>query len=196
MKVREVVAWSAVVLLVFNTFRSSPDLEVIEVILPIRKNTKVITNLVPIIDKKRDEIGITHFQTLRIKEPLNDSLVRSYLVLRDSLSRLHNFIEATQQRDYVETLEDSLQVITVETRVNGFIREQIISYETKPQVIEVKTKAKRGGVYVGGFVTTPLHPGFSPSLGAALNLVSPKKVISLGYDTNKNLTLGLTLKLF
>lgn len=192
MNKRELVAWIAVLVLAVMFARK--DVEIVEIQLPVRTNTKVITNPAPIADNNTKII--THFETLKVINPANDSLIKAHLRLRDSLSRLNNFIEVTKQRDYVELLEDSLQVITVETRVRGFMQEQIIKYKTKPQTVKIKVKNGRKGLYAGGFITMPQQTGLNPSLGGAINIVSPKKVFTLGYDTNKTLSAGVTFKIF
>lgn len=192
MNKREIVAWIAVVVL--SVMFARKDVKIVEIELPVRTNTKVITNPAPIADSNTKII--THFETIKITEPKNDTLVQAYLAQKDSLSKLNHFIDATRQRDYVELLEDSLQVITVETRVRGFMQEQIIKYKTKPQTVKIKVKSGRKGLYAGGFITMPQQTGLNPSLGGAINVVSPKKVFSLGFDTNKTLTAGLTFKIF
>jgi len=191
-KGRELIAWAGVLVLLFLLVRK--DVEIVEVTLPVRRNTKVITTPQPINEGKK-EVVLTNFESIKINNPLNDTLVKAYLAQKDSLSRLNNFIDATRQRDYVELLDDSLQIITVETRVNGFMREQVIKYETKEQKIQVPIKTRKG-LYAGGSLIMPTQVGQSPTLGGMINIVDKKRVFTLGYDLQGTLQAGVTFKLF
>lgn len=192
LRLREIIGYGLAI--IFLILWQRKEVKIVEITLPVRENTKIITSPAPIVE--RNTMLLTNFETVRIKEPLNDTLVRAYLAQKDSLSRLNNFIDATRQRDYVELLEDSLQTITVQTRVNGFMREQVIEYKTKKQDIKIQVPHNSKGLYLGGFLTFPQVIGTAPSIGVKGDLIINKFIISGGYDTNKTIVVGTSIKLF
>jgi|TARA_R110000824_G_scaffold234004_7_gene422454 hypothetical protein len=190
---REYFLWFAILVLAVLFLRK--ETEIVEVTLPVRTNTKVITNPLP-INEGNKTLLITNFKTIKVRNPVNDTLVKRYLAQRDSLSRLNTFIDAVRLRDYVELLDDSLQTIKVESRVNGYLREQIITYTTKPQKVEVEIKDRKR-LYAGAELVMPTQ-GIkqTPTLGAMINLVSQKNVLTVGYDLRGTVKVGLTLRIF
>ena len=190
---REYFLWFAILVLAVLFLRK--ETEIVEVTLPVRTNTKVITNPLP-INEGNKTLLITNFKTIKVRNPVNDTLVKRYLAQRDSLSRLNTFIDAVRLRDYVELLDDSLQTIKVESRVNGYLREQIITYTTKPQKVEVEIKDRKR-LYAGAELVMPTQ-GLqqTPTLGAMINLVSQKNVLTVGYDLRGTVKVGLTLRIF
>tara|TARA_R110000823_G_scaffold266679_4_gene386429 strand:- start:1576 stop:2160 length:585 start_codon:yes stop_codon:yes gene_type:complete len=190
---REYFLWFAILVLAVLFLRK--ETEIVEVTLPVRTNTKVITNPLP-INEGNKTLLITNFKTIKVRNPVNDTLVKRYLAQRDSLSRLNTFIDAVRLRDYVELLDDSLQTIKVESRVNGYLREQIITYTTKPQKVEVEIKDRKR-LYAGAELVMPTQ-GIkqTPTIGAMINLVSQKNVLTVGYDLRGTVKVGLTLRIF
>jgi len=98
-------------------------------------------------------------------------------------------------RDYIGILDDSLQVVTVETRVNGFLREQVITYTTKEQKFKVPIKTRKR-LYAGGVFIMPTQIGRQPTLGGQINIVSKKTLFSLQYDLQGTAQAGINFRIF
>lgn len=149
--------------------------------LPPKVNTKVITTPHPIVTGER---------------VLNIELKTQYEKAKTQAVKDSIFEKAITQRTYVEELKDSVQTITVTSKVTGTLDEQIISYKTNPVTIERKTLKSRTSLYVGGFTSIPSRPEQTFNAGALLNLKTKNKIYSIGYDTDRRITAGVTFKLF
>lgn len=180
--------------------------EEIEVIVPSVQNELKIENPVP--DVRVDTIYKTVFEKgkeiikteiIGVANPVNKNLMNKYreaIKENDSLKQLHIFKEAIRERKYTEVLEDSIQVITVKSDVIGTLKSQLIHYETKEQVLKIDVRKKTGSFFVGGFSKVPLMENEEVTFGVKLDLVKEKNIISAGFDNQKNIIIGYTLKLF
>ena len=173
--------------------------ENVEVVIPAKKNSKVITDPNPVIlydtifSEGKERIVE---KLVEVKNPVNEELLQNYNKAVDSLERLQIFKDAVTERKYVEFLSDSIITIEVESSVIGHLKKQDIRYETKPQKITFETGKIKAGVFIGGFTTLPLEEGRSPSIGGQIQLVNKKKVFSIGIDNKKAIHLGYSIKLF
>ena len=113
----------------------------------------------------------------------------------DSLQAVKVFKEAIKERKYTETLEDSVQVITVKSEVVGTLKRQFISYETKPQTVRFETGRDKPKVYVGTFLSVPTIENQRPAFGLNLQFTNKKQSLIIGYDTKKQVLVGLSVKL-
>lgn len=180
--------------------------EEIEVIVPSVQNEFKIEN--PIPDVRVDTIYKTVFEKgkeiekielVGVANPVNQRLMNKYreaIKENDSLKQLHIFKEAIRERKYTEVLEDSIQIITVKSDVIGTLKSQLIHYETKEQVLKIDVRKKTGSFFVGGFSKVPLMENEEVTFGLKLDLVKEKNIISAGFDNQKNVIIGYTLKLF
>ncbi|MEM9076302.1 MAG: hypothetical protein AAGC43_04645 [Bacteroidota bacterium] len=193
MKKREIYYIIAVLLLVINTFMMTKEVQYIR--LPSKTNTKVITNTLPVKTVPVDGT-LTIPKVVRFEQQKNDTLLKLYNDAIDSIQKLQLFKEVISERTYREELKDSVQTITVETTVTGFMREQNISYVTNPVNIEKKSLKSRTSLYLGGFSLLPTESERPISLGADLNIVTKSNIFSIGIDNQRNIKAGLAFKLF
>lgn len=180
--------------------------EEVEVIIPSVQNEYKIEN--PVADVRVDTVYRTVFEKgkaiekielVSVVNPVNQKFMKKYneaLKENDSLKQLHIFKEAIRERKYTEVLEDSVQVITVKSDVIGTLKSQLIHYETKEQVLKIDVRKKTGSFFVGGFSKVPLMENEEVTFGLKLDLVEEKNIISAGFDNQKNVIIGYTLKLF
>lgn len=179
--------WILVVALSLYIFKM--DREVVTI--PPRSNTKVIINPMPI--KSTDTLLLSDGVRLvgRIQTP-DSALLARYQSLQDSVDRLNAYIDAITEREYVEKLEDSVQTIEVYSRVSGWLKEQRISYQTKPTNINVKKSD--ASFYVG---PTLSMSGIKPTAVGVMGTLTTKRVsFSVNVDNLKSTTIGVSFKLF
>lgn len=140
------------------------------------------------------EAGTT--KVVEIPNPVNQSLLDKYNSLKDSISKLEQYKEVITERTYKETFKDSIQEITIESEVIGTLKSQKVDYRIYPQTIEVKTKKPTYNVFLGTFTTIPTHNTNAPVIGANISLKTTKNIYQIGYDTQRNITAGISFKLF
>tara|TARA_R110000822_G_scaffold209927_1_gene345762 strand:+ start:71 stop:655 length:585 start_codon:yes stop_codon:yes gene_type:complete len=158
--------------------------------------TKVIINPEPVV--LRDTVFLdNNVIILKERRPVVDSvLLDKYNSLKDSISKTQVFKEAITQRTYKEELKDSVQTITVTSKVTGTLTEQIISYSTNPITIERKSLRSDLSVFIGGFTSLPsqtITDNFA--LGINMHVQKGKTMYSLGYDTQKRIQIGVSFKI-
>jgi len=138
--------------------------------------------------------GLT--KVIEVKNPVNKVLLDKYTSLQDSISKLEVYKEAITERNYREILQDSVQIITVNSTVIGTLKNQTIEYNTFPQTIEIKTKTPKYSVFLGTFTTIPKKDITVVSIGANISLKTPKAMYTLGYTNQKQIQAGIAFKLF
>lgn len=177
--------------------------ETVEIVIPSKTGSVEISNPKP--EKEVDTVYIDTtdqtkgFRLVEVENPLNQELLQKYeeaVKANDSLQAVKVFKEAIKERKYTERLEDSVQVITVRSEVVGTLKRQSIAYKTKEQVIQVKTKRIRPSVYLGGFSNLPTIPEGLPTFGVQVQIANKKRIITFGIDNQKQIHVGLALKLF
>lgn len=179
--------------------------EEVEVTVPAKKGSVEIKEPEPepaidtvYIDSTDKKKG---FRIVEVENPLNKRLKAAYdkaVRENDSLKQRLLFYSVIKERNYTERLEDSVQVITVKSAVVGTLKNQSISYETKPQTIKFNTARTKPVLYAGGFTRVPLSilETGQPSFGVQLQLVNKKRSFTLGLDNEKEVHFGYSLKLF
>lgn len=192
---------AALLLYIMMTGTSEP----VEVQIPVKKGSVEVKNPVPekvfdtvyidTTDKKRG------FRVIEVENPLNEELKAAYdaaVKENDSLKQQLLFYSAITERKYTERLEDSLQIITVKSDVVGTLKNQSISYQTKPQTVTVQPNRERPVLYVGGFTSFPVS-AFEISqtrFGLQAQLSNQKNSFTLGIDNERNVQVGWAKKLF
>lgn len=169
----------------------------INVLVPSKEAMKVITNPQPVVKVDSLYLSSGEIRLVSIPNPVNQELLTKYNQAKDSLSKLQVYKDAITEREYIEYLSDSVQTVTVRSKVIGTLTEQIISYRTNPITITKKSLKSNTEVFIGAFTglpTDPINNRFT--LGANLNIKANKNLYSLGYDTDRRLTLGVSFKLF
>lgn len=137
-------------------------------------------------------------QYIAVENPVNKELLEAYKKARDSIQKMLLFKEAVTQRKYVEVVSDSLQEITVESEVVGTLLSQKISYVTKAYDLEVVQERKRKfpSLYVGIYNDDIRGGDLFRSTGLKLSVKSGQILFDLGINSNKNVFLGVGIKLF
>lgn len=136
---------------------------------------------------------------VEVENPVNKELLQKYqeaVKANDSLRQVKIFKDAIKERKYTERLEDSIQVITVKSVVVGTLKNQSIAYKTKEQTLRIPVKRVRPTVYVGGFTNIPTIPDIAPTFGVQVQIANKKRVLTLGFDNQKQVHVGLAIKLF
>lgn len=179
--------------------------EEVQVVIPSKSNSKEIKN-----PKAVNEVDTVYIDTsdktkgftiVEVESKPNEALKQAFLKARkenDSLKQVLLFLDAIKERTYIEKLEDSLQVVTVQSEVIGTLKSQLISYKTKPQTLTVKTERTKPVVYLGGFARTPIESFefADPSFGINILIANKKNAFNIGVDNRKEVQLGYARKLF
>lgn len=163
--------------------------------LPPIASQKVVTSPQPIV-KTRQVLTTSGIQVIEVPNKVNDSLLKVYEAAKDSLEQLRLYKEAITEREYVETLEDTIQTITVESKVIGTLTEQKISYKTKTITLERSPRREALSVYGGMFATLPsnlIDP--RPAIGADLTIKLRRTMYKVGYDTSGRVHAGIAFKI-
>jgi len=179
--------------------------EVTEVVIPAQSNEAVIDNPIP-------EIRIDTFYTeakgkkiiekiVPVENPINKELLQKYeqaIQDNDSLKALTLYKEAVTERLYIETLEDSVQTITVKTEVTGTMKKQSIDYLTKAKTVQFQTNKAKPSFFAGAFTCIPTKQAEVPVVGLNLYMMNKtgKRLLSVGCDNEKRVHLGIAIKLF
>lgn len=124
------------------------------------------------------------------------SLLNKYKKANDSLKELL-YKDAVSTRTYLETFEDDKVVIDIESNVQGKqLGLSIPSYKIKEQKSSVTYLPPRElDLYVGAELGIPTLPNTSFILKANLEIDSGNLRYKVGYDTERRVWGGLSLKL-
>ena len=140
-----------------------------------------------------------------IPNPVNQELLDKYTTLKDSVAKVKMFKEAITENEYNETYEDENVKIDVYTKVRGKLLKQAPNYFIKPSKITIQDTTAiitpytpkphlYGGIEIG--VNIPKN-NYKPIIKGNLIFQNKKgNSINVGYDTNKNVWVGKTWKLF
>lgn len=173
-----------------------------EILIQSQENTMSVEN--PVEESRVDTIykdSIRRVEVLKIvkvENPVNKELLAKYekaVSENDSLKQLQLYKEAITERRYNETFEDSVQTISVESNVIGTLKSQVVNYKTKERTVKVQPDKLKPSVFVGGFSYGTFE---EPVFGANMNLLNKdkNKLFTIGYDTQKRVHFGVTIKLF
>ncbi len=173
-----------------------------EIVIPSQENTMSVEN--PVEELRVDTIykdSIRRVEVLKIvkvENPVNEELLAKYekaVFENDSLKQLNLYKEAVTERKYNETFEDSIQTISVESNVIGTLKSQVVNYKTKERTVKVQPDKLKPSVFVGGCFYGIFE---EPVFGANMNLLNKdkNKLFTIGYDTQKRVHFGVTIKLF
>lgn len=110
--------------------------------------------------------------------------------------------DALTEREYEETFKDSVQEVTVTSKVRGKLLSQQVSYEIYPDTVQVDTSIVvdipnlikpelLGEIEIG----TPTRAQMNPVFKAGLHYRTKKKMgYKLSYDTNGYIWGGVSIK--
>ena len=134
--------------------------------------------------------------TIVTENPINDSLVKQYETLKDSVSKFKLFVDATKIRQYNEVFEDSVIKISTYAETSGKLLKMAPSYVIKERKQSVNVKQTVFALYAGGNVYNTLQLD-NGGVGANLYIQNKKgDLYNVGYDINKNIYLGYTIRIF
>lgn len=177
----------------------------IEVEIQAHENDTIIDSPIPVgrIDTVYiDSGGVQMIQDIvEVENPVNAVLLAKYqeaVRQNDSLKQLNLYIAAVTEREYRETLSDSIQDITVLSKVTGTLTGQVISYRIKPRTIAVKVPKLKPSFYAGAYTYMPIGYREAPVVGFSVQMMNKNhnKIYTAGFDTQKRVMFGLTLNLF
>tara|TARA_R110000772_G_scaffold10312_1_gene33039 strand:+ start:1244 stop:1846 length:603 start_codon:yes stop_codon:yes gene_type:complete len=184
-------------LIMFLLVRGCSDPEIIEVPVTIEVPVPVI---VKEFDTVKEFVPIYREGPIKIDSTYYDK----YIALSDSIQRDSLFKDAITIREYKERVEDDTIIINVYSKVQGFMKEQKVDYETKFRTIKLDTTIrvpipKKPLLLVGPFLsmgTEQFNSGVSGGVKGLLVDKSHKRGYTLGYDfINKEITVGFLFKL-
>ena len=173
------------------------DPEVIEV--PVTVEVPV-----PVIIKEFDTIK--EFIPIYSQGPtkIDSTYYKKYIALTDSIQRDSLFKDAITIREYKEKVEDDTIIINVYSKVQGFMKEQKVDYETKFRTIKLDTTLRvaiprKPLILVGPFLSLGTQQNEYPVSGGIKGMLldkPQKKAYTVGYDfINKEITAGFLFKL-
>lgn len=186
-----------VIIILFVVVNESLDSFQSPIITPSKENSKTITEPTQIIEYDTIEVenkGKTEIKIVEKENPINQELLRKYEALKDSVARLNLYKEVITERKYKETLDDSLQTITIDSEVIGTLKKQTISYKTKPQI--KKPKKSKLHTYLGVTTNIPTNNFGRFAVGGQFSIKHQKRIYSLGYNTNEEVIATLQIQLF
>jgi len=126
------------------------------------------------------------------KPVLNDSAYSKIVSAEDKDKAIKS---AVSRREYLDTVEDSLVRIEVKSFVTGTLDRQEINFKIKERIVPFSVKKNRPKIYLGTFIRTSDGLRNFSALGASATLNTGKRAYSVGYDTKKNVTFGVSIKL-
>jgi hypothetical protein len=124
-------------------------------------------------------------------------IVNDYLEAKDSIAKLNVVINSSKIRRYKDRLEDDSIVIDIESETTGTLNWIKPSYKIKEQKLSIPviTKNTVFAVYVGGGISNNLQFN-NFALEGNLGIQNKKgDIISVGYDTQKNISLKYSVRL-
>lgn len=149
---------------------------------------------IPGIQNTFDPIELPIPKTEKPRLILEKDFVKADSITKDSLYK-----DAVKERFYSEIFKDSTQSITVNTKVQGKLLKQQISYDIFSRTIQLDTiieiptpnKLKVFGLVELGSSTINIEPVVKSSV---LFKTKTDKIISLSVDTQKNAYIGYGFK--
>ena len=169
--------------------------EVKVITVPAKTNSQTFSSPTPIQRLDTIHTSSTNYEVIKIPDPINQELLEKYEKAQDSIVKLNLYKEAITEREYKEVLSDSVQTITVHSKVIGTLTEQIISYTTNPITLEIKSKRSSAEVFLGGFTTIPTMPTGSLDVGGQLSIKTKNQLYNIGYTVNGSVMAGISFKI-
>jgi hypothetical protein len=124
-------------------------------------------------------------------------IVNDYLKAKDSIAKLNIVINSAKIRRYKNKLEDDNIVIDIESETTGTLNWIKPSYKIKEQKLPVPVLTKNTvfALYVGGGISNNLQFN-NFALEGNIGIQNKKgDIISVGYDTQKNISLKYSVRL-
>jgi hypothetical protein len=153
---------------------------------PVKVHDTIIKDSIVFKDKK-----------ITIVNPLDKQLVIDYLKAKDSIQKLHLFMNAVKINKYKQNFDNKDINLTIEAETTGTLNYIKPTYIIKERIVDVPVKAKQTvfALYTGVEVynnTTLTNSGIKIDLG-----IQNKKgdIYTAGFDTNNNIFIGYKLRL-
>lgn len=183
--------------IMFLLVRGCSDPKIIEVPVTIEVPVPVI---IKEFDTVKEFIPIYRDGPVKIDSTYYDK----YIALTDSVQRDSLFKDAITIREYRERVEDDTIIINVYSKIQGFMKEQKVDYETKFRTIKLDTVLKipiptKPLLFIGPFLSMGTEQYNSDLSGGVKGLLvdkNQKRAYTLGYDfLNKEITVGFLFNL-
>ena len=121
----------------------------------------------------------------------------------DSITILKELLEATKIREYNEVYDDSLFTVKVFSRTKGYLSDQKVDVELKPQSLTyyektiTKEKYPIFSVFLGSDIQSSIRNINDAVLGVNLGLENQKGfMIEFGYNTDSQFKFGVKKRIF
>lgn len=131
-------------------------------------------------------------------------VVNKYINAPTDNDKMAVLLDATRERDYVSEFEDDKIKIKIDSKVNGILKSTKPTYFIKPQTVTVqettitheKTLSSKFALFAGVHAQTNTSLGkIAP--GADLSAqINGKTIITAGINTEKDVTVGVKLRIF
>jgi len=126
-----------------------------------------------------------------------------YNKLKDSVAKAKLYTEAITINDYKQNFEDSIQKVTVNSKVRGTLLNQDIDYFVKPTTIKttkttiIKTNPPKIHILAGISVGVPVDLLNTRTIVEGDLYLQNKKqnILQLGIDSEKRIKIGYIIKL-
>lgn len=147
---------------------------------------------------------------ISIVNPVNTELLSKYNSLKDTVAKLELFKTVIAEREYNEVYEDSIQKITIYTKVQGKLLKQAPKYQIKPSTITIKdttiinyNKPPTNKLLLGIETGLPLNNftkketiDFNPVIKGSVYFQNKRSnIITIGFDSNETIWAGYIFKL-
>ena len=191
----------AILLVYVFTLRSCGNgkTEIVEVSIPaiIKSFDKKVPTPIKYDAIQPKEI-IVAGDTVQVENPVNIELAEKYMKAKDSIERLKLHMSAIEINRYKETFEDENVKIDIEAETTGKLNWMKPTYVRKEIKAEVPVKVKEPvfSMYIGGGISDNVK---LDAFAAEVEVGFQNKkgdIISAGYDTQKNISLKYTKRIF
>lgn len=157
---------------------------------------------VPVIVKEFDTVREPYPVYIEGPTVVDSLYYNKYMQLTTDLQRDSLFKDAITIREYKERIEDDTITITLNMRVQGFLKEYQVGYETKPYSIPLDTVIKVaipkkvqlfGGLELG-LPLSKIGEQLPVVKGNLLMKNKKDNLYTIGIDTEKRIWLGMLFK--
>lgn len=168
-KSREIIGLLVIVILTLLLFRNCDNTTPVE---PVNAETK-INFKTPTYKNTIDTFYVDSIVYITKLVPTeNDSLLKKYLELKDSIKKLEMYKEAIAIREYKQTYKDSTQKVEVYSKTRGELITQTLSYEIYPKTYTIDTNI---------VINAPIVPQKYLNLGVGYNFSTQVPVLHTSF---------------
>lgn len=123
-------------------------------------------------------------QIVEKENPVNEKLLNDFKELQDSLKQIEMYKDAITQRTYKEVYNTPEADIKVESKVQGYLTNQKISFTPRAK--------KKFDVFAGVETTITTKPTYTGNI----YIQRKRTIYKIGYNSDKQISVGVAFKLF